>query len=117
MAPSRNSTGYTGIRERPSGLFTAEIRAIGVRQNLGTFLSTEEAVRAYDAAAWVLGRPHHTLNFQDVHSLELAVFLAEPGPDRLVTADQRRRHLQTQHRIRIAQEDERAMAAYRLAHP
>ena len=81
MASSRNSTGYTGICERPSGFFTAEIHAAGIRQDLGTFLSTEEAARAYDAAAWVLGRPHHTLNFQNVQSLELAVFLAEPGPD------------------------------------
>ena len=102
MAPSRNSTGYTGIRERQSGLFTTEIHAASIRQNLGTFFSAEEATQAYDAAAWVLGLPHHTLNFQDVDSLELAVFLAEPGPDRLVTADQRRRHLQTQRRIRIA---------------
>ena len=117
MSSSRNSAGYTGIRQRPSGLFTAEIRAADIRQNLGTFLTAEEAARAYDAAAWVLGRPRRTLNFPMVESLELAVFLAEPGPDRLVTADQRRRHLQTQRRIRIAQEDERAMAAYRLAHP
>ena len=92
MASSRNSTGYTGVRERPSGLFTAEIHAAGLRQNLGMFLSAEEAARAYNAAVWVLGRPHRTLNFQNVQSLEVAVFLAEPGPDRLVTADQRRRH-------------------------
>ena len=117
MAPNRNAAGYTGVRPRRSGMFSAEIRAAGVRQYLGTFPSTYEAARAYDAAAWVLGRPHRTLNFHNVQSLEVAVFLAEPGPDRLVTADQRRRHRQTQRRIRIAQEDERAMAAYRLAHP
>ena len=117
MASSRNSTGYTGVRGRPWGMFTAEIRAAGLRQPLGTFLSAEEAARAYDAAAWVLGRQHHTLNFKEVKRLEEAVFLAEPGPDQLVTADQRRRHRQTHRQIRIAQEDESAMAAYRLAHP
>ena len=110
MASSRNSTGYTGVRERPSGMFTAEIRAAGLRQPLGTFLSAEEAARAYDASAWVLGRPRRTLNFHTVETLEIAVFLAEPSPEKLVTADQRRRHRQTQRRIRIAQEDESAMA-------
>ena len=117
MAPRRNSAGYTGIRQRPSGMFTAEIRAAGARQNLGTFLTAEEAARAYDAAAWVLGRPRRTLNFPKVENLELAVFLAEPGPDRLVTADQRRIYQQAQRRLRIAQQDEQDMAAYRLAHP
>ena len=118
MSSSRNSTGYTGVRFRPSsGLYEAEIRAAGLRQNLGTFLSAEEAARAYDATVWVLGRPHRTPNFQNVQSLELAVFLAEPGPDRLVTTDQRRRHQQTWRRIRIVQKDESAMPAYRLAHP
>ena len=98
-------------------MFTAEIRAAGLRQNLGTFLSAEEAGRAYDAVAWVLRRPHRTLNFQTIETLEVAVFLAKTGPDRLVTADQRRRHRQTQRRIRNAQEDERAMAAFRRDFP
>ena len=93
MSSSRNSTGYTGVRFRPSSrLYEAKIRAAGLRQPLGSFLSAEEDARAYDAAAWVLGRPHRTLNFQNVQSLEVAVFLAEPGHDQLVTADQRRYH-------------------------
>ena len=46
MAPNRNAAGYTGVRPRPSGMFSAEIRAAGVRQYLGTFPSAYEAARA-----------------------------------------------------------------------
>ena len=63
MADPRNSTGFRGVRECPNGMFYAEIHAAGTRQPLGNFLTAEEAARAYDAAAGVLGRPHSTLNF------------------------------------------------------
>ncbi|XP_071681854.1 uncharacterized protein [Lolium perenne] len=117
MAPNRNAAGYTGVRPRRSGMFSAEIRAAGVRQYLGTFPSAYEAARAYDAAAWVLGRPRHALNFEEVWSLEEALSFADPSADRLVTDEERRRHRHIQRQIRIAEEDERAMEAWRLAFP
>ena len=64
-----------------------------------------------------LGRPHRTLNFQNVQSLEEALFLADQPADRVVTDEERRRHRHIQRRIRIAEEDERAMEAWRLAFP
>ena len=81
MAPNGNAAGYTGVRPRPSGMFSADIHATGHRQYLGTFPSRYKAARAYDTAAWVLGQPRHTLNFENVESLEEALFLAEPSAD------------------------------------
>jgi hypothetical protein len=72
-------------------------------------------MRAYDAAAWRLGRPRQQLNFKECESLAEAKFLA--GFDSLVTAEQRRRHQQLQHRLAIAHADERAMEAWVAAFP
>ncbi|KAM0823783.1 hypothetical protein ACQ4PT_070637 [Festuca glaucescens] len=115
MAPRRNSSGFVGVRARPSGTFYAEIRAGGARLTLGTFATVEQAARAYDAAAWRLRRPRQQLNFKDCASLEEAEFLA--GFDNLVTTEQRRRRQQLQRRLAIAQADERAMEARAAAFP
>ncbi|KAK1620755.1 hypothetical protein QYE76_026272 [Lolium multiflorum] len=49
MAPRLHSnTGFTGVRQRAAGHFTAEITAGGVRVWLGTFYTKEAAARAYD---------------------------------------------------------------------
>ena len=53
----RGSSGYRGVRERPNGWYSAEIRSGDVRFGLGSFRSAYEAARAYDAAAWRLDRP------------------------------------------------------------
>ncbi|KAE8809685.1 putative AP2 protein [Hordeum vulgare] len=59
MPPRRcGSSGYRGVREHPSRAYYAEIRSGDVRLNLGTFETSHEATRAYDAVAWRLGRPH-----------------------------------------------------------
>jgi hypothetical protein len=77
MPPRRRSaSGFKGVRPRPNGLFYAEIRTTGFRLTLGTFNSPEEAARAYDAAAWRLGRPCRQMNFPETESLEEAQFLA-----------------------------------------
>jgi hypothetical protein len=100
---------------RPSGRFTAEIRAGGFRLTLGTYNTPEEAARAYDAAAWRFRRPGHDMNFPDVESLEEAEFLAPPPC--LVTDEDRHRHRQVQRRIAITEHDEELMRQWRAQFP
>ncbi|KAK1604231.1 hypothetical protein QYE76_027904 [Lolium multiflorum] len=88
----RGASGFRGVRVRPSGRFTAEIRAGGFRLTLGTYNTPELAARAYDAAAWRFRRPGRDMNFPDVESLEEAEFLAPPPC--LVDDEDRRRHRQ-----------------------
>ncbi|XP_073363707.1 ethylene-responsive transcription factor 2-like [Aegilops tauschii subsp. strangulata] len=58
MSPCRRgSSGYRGVRERPSGAYYAEIRSSDVRLGLGTFETAHETARVYDAAAWCRPSP------------------------------------------------------------
>ena len=51
MPPRRRETcGYRGVRARPSGGFSAEIRFRGMHLGLGNFDTANEAARAYDVA-------------------------------------------------------------------
>ena len=89
MPPRRRETWrYRGVRARPSGGFSAEIRFRGMRLGLGNFDTANEAARAYDAAVWHLRWPHRTLNFPNVPTRERAQELA-PLP-RLSTDEDRR---------------------------
>ena len=54
----RSSSGFRGVRRRPNGTFYAKLHAGGFRLTLGTYESPEEAARAFDAAAWRLGRSY-----------------------------------------------------------
>jgi hypothetical protein len=64
---------------RPYDTFAAYIFAAGRRVWISTFCTTDEAARAYAAAAWRFGRGRSELNFPDVESAEEARFL-EPRP-------------------------------------
>ena len=56
MPPRRRETwGYRGIRVRPSGGFSAEIRFRRMCLGLGNFNTANEAARAYDAARGASG--------------------------------------------------------------
>nr|XP_020158614.1 ethylene-responsive transcription factor 1-like [Aegilops tauschii subsp. strangulata] len=111
MPPRRSSSGYRGVRERPSGAYYAEIRSGDVCLGLGTFETPHEAARAYDKAAWRLERPQSQMNFRDVHTREQAQVVAPPP--RLITDLDRAEHRRRQRRLLIAEEDERAEAQIR----
>ena len=111
----RGASGYRGVRLRPNGSYTAEIRSGELRLALGTYGTARQAARAYDAAVWRLGRPRGQRNFQDVYTLEQALNLA-PLP-RLNTAEDRAEHDERQRRLLVAEEDERVMADWRQRHP
>ncbi|XBH62744.1 hypothetical protein VPH35_116888 [Triticum aestivum] len=111
MPPRRRETwGYRGVRARPSGGFSAEIRFRGIHLGLGNFNTANEAARAYDAAVWRLWLPHRTLNFPNVPTREQAQELA-PLP-RLITDEDRRDNRRREHHLGIAEMDEEAMALW-----
>ncbi|XP_071685510.1 uncharacterized protein [Lolium perenne] len=84
MPPRRcSSSGYRGVRARPSGHFDAEIRSGEERIRLGTFEMAHEAACAYDAAE----------------------ALAPPSP--AVTREQQRRQRELEQWLVIAERDER----------
>ena len=102
--------GYRGVRTRPSGGFSVEIRFRGMRLGLGDFATANEAARAYDAAAWCLRWPHRTLNFPNVPTQERAQELATLP--RLSTDEDRRDNRRREHRLGTAEMDEEAMARW-----
>ena len=111
MPPRRRETwGYRGVRARPSGGFSTEIRFRGMRLGLGNFETASEAARAYDAAVWRLRWPHRTLNFPNVPTRERAQELA-PLP-RLSTDEDHRDNRRWEHRLGIAEMDEEAIALW-----
>ncbi|XP_051221042.1 uncharacterized protein [Lolium perenne] len=113
--PARSSTGFRGVQVQPAGYFAAEIRAAGQRSWLGTFNSPEEAARAYDASAWLLGRPRQDMNFPEIHTRADAEMLSPPP--RIVTQAEQRRYERALLHISIAEADEHAMAEWRRLHP
>ncbi|KAE8803415.1 Protein TRANSPARENT TESTA 12 [Hordeum vulgare] len=111
----RGTSGYRGVRERPSGAYYAEIRSGDVRLGLGTFETTHEAARVYDAAVWRLERSRAQMNFWDVYMREQAHDLALPP--RLISDQDRQEHRRQQRRLLVVEEDERDMAEWRRHHP
>ncbi|CAM0911452.1 unnamed protein product [Alopecurus aequalis] len=109
----RSSSGYRGVRVLRNGTFYAEIRVAELRLTLGTYEMTHKAARAYDAAAWRLGRPRWLMNFDNVNSVAQATALAPPP--NVVTQEERQQ--QIEHCLVIAEADERAMAQWRRNFP
>ncbi|KAE8807428.1 putative AP2 protein [Hordeum vulgare] len=97
----RGTSGYRGVRARPSGTFYVEIRSGDMRLGLGTFVTAHEVVRAYN-------RPRREMNFPKVMTLEWAQNLT-PRP-RVVTEEDRCRDQRRERRLSIAEMDEHAMA-------
>ncbi|CAM0879972.1 unnamed protein product [Alopecurus aequalis] len=110
MSPRRNLSGYRGVRARPNGTFYAEIRTGNTRIGLGTFETAHESARAWDAAAWRLGRPRGSMNFRDVWTWQQAQDLAPPP--HVVTEEDNLRNRLIQRRLAIVEQDERAMALW-----
>ncbi|XP_020198325.1 ethylene-responsive transcription factor ERF109-like [Aegilops tauschii subsp. strangulata] len=116
MPPRRlGSSGYRGVRERPSGAFYAEIWSSDVRLGLDRFETAHEAARVYDSAAWCLERPRAQMNLHNVYTREQTQVVAPPP--RLITDQDREEHCRRQRRLLISKEDERAMAEWRRRHP
>ncbi|CAM0909367.1 unnamed protein product [Alopecurus aequalis] len=111
MPPRRNSSGYRGVRERPNGTFYTEIRNRNCRITLGTFETAHEAVRAWDAATWRLGRPRAGMNFHDVWTRQQTQVLVPP--QHLVTREDERRNRLRNRRLAVAELDELAMVEWR----
>ncbi|KAI5016646.1 hypothetical protein ZWY2020_006497 [Hordeum vulgare] len=78
---------------------------------LGMFDTVDDAVRAYDPAAWCLNRPRRDMNFPEVMTREWAQRLAPPP--RVVIEEDRRQNRRWDRRLGIAEMDEHAMAAWR----
>ncbi|XP_073358328.1 uncharacterized protein [Aegilops tauschii subsp. strangulata] len=109
------SFGYRGVRARPSGAFSAEIRSGNMCHGLGTFETAHEAARAYDAAAWPFRRPRRDMNFPEVPKRELAQELAPLL--QLITDDYRRENRRRERRLTLAEMDEEAMELWRQCFP
>ncbi|KAE8781036.1 Ethylene-responsive transcription factor CRF1 [Hordeum vulgare] len=107
----RGSLGFRGVRERPSGTFYAEICSDDMRLGLGTFDTTVEAARVYEAVAWRLNRPHRDMNFPKVMARQRAQRLAPPP--RVITEEDRRENWRRECHLSIAEMDEHAMTAWR----
>ena len=60
---SKSKTGFFEVRAMPSRNFGVEFSEYVRRFWLGTYDTFEEAVRAYDVAAWHASRPRAEHNF------------------------------------------------------
>ena len=116
MPPCRRSqSGYRGIRRSPNGTFSAEIRSVDTRVPLGTFQSAYAVARAYDAAAWRLGRTPRTMNFQYCRSAQEAANLA-PAPTMVAAEDRHTLRLRAALDL-VEERDIIVVQAWYRAHP
>ncbi|XP_073355541.1 ethylene-responsive transcription factor ERF110-like [Aegilops tauschii subsp. strangulata] len=96
MPPRRRGvSGYCGVRTRPCGTLSAEIRSGDMRLGLGTFDIAHEAARAYDTTAWRLRRSRRDMNFPEVPTRERA------PPPRLITDEDCRENRRRERRLSL----------------
>ncbi|XP_020177412.1 uncharacterized protein [Aegilops tauschii subsp. strangulata] len=112
---TRSSSSYRGVHTHPSGVHYVEISSDDTRLRLGTFKTTHETIRAYDAAAWRLRRPRAQMNFSDARTRQQAQDLAPPPW--LVTEEDHRIQRRRECRLLIAEADEHAMVVWRERFP
>ena len=111
----RGASGYRGVRARPSDAFSVEVWSGDMRLALGTFDTTHEAARAYDAMPWCLRRNRRGMNFPDMPMREWAAELAPPL--RLITDEDHRDNRRRERHLSIAEMDKEAMALWRQRFP
>ncbi|KAE8808236.1 Ethylene-responsive transcription factor CRF1 [Hordeum vulgare] len=106
----RGSSGYYGVRARPSNVFYVEFHSGETRLILGTFNTAEQAAHAYDAAAWRLQCPCTEMKFSEVAPRERAHELAPPL--QVVTDEDHREKRRREHRLGITEMDDEAMVVW-----
>ena len=107
---------YHGVRGRLDGTYTAVITcANNERVWLGTFAHASSAARAYDAAAWRLGRPRAEMNFRNCRNAEEAADMADAP--RLLTEEDHRLHRRRAVLGLVSEQDQRAVQDWYASHP
>ncbi|KAE8790430.1 AP2-containing protein [Hordeum vulgare] len=82
MVPKKTSKGkfgFFGVREKPSGNFRVEFTDARRRWWLGTYLTDDEVVRAYNMAVRHAERPKTDLNFPEVETRAMAEWPVPQG--------------------------------------
>jgi hypothetical protein len=116
MPPRRRPPSYHGVRERSDGTFMAVITcANNERVCLGRFWHAYLAARAYDVAAWRLGRPRAEMNNRHCRSLEEAEDMADPPL--LLTEEDHRLHRRRAVLGLTSEQDQRAVQDWYASHP
>ena len=110
----KSSSGFRGVRLRPSGCWTVEITEASQRWYMGTFDTADLAARAYDVSVMWLNRPRVDLYFSE-ESRENAEFIV--GALRMLTRDEVMQDHRAYMQLRIRRDDEAAMARFRRDHP
>ncbi|KAI5000523.1 hypothetical protein ZWY2020_005112 [Hordeum vulgare] len=119
MAPKKTPKGKLGffsVRAKPSGNFEVEFSDGGRRWWLGTYPTTDEAVRAYDVVVWHARRPKKELNFPEIKTRALAEWLVPHGiyMEEMSVKKKKKRPVVV---VTSGESDDGAMARFAQEHP